>query len=156
MYEQLINNMCMEDTYISQVFEYYHSCYRAHDWCEQFVYESQRIPDELRGNAFVGLCDRTIGQIIPVTRDLVGGAVRGGLIHAGLITSTGGELFRGCIVFPELDNNGNVVSATGYRYGKRIRHWQPKVVSWQKPEPDDYLLAGMALAKEVVHAKAFH
>lgn len=156
MYEQLINSMCMEDTYITQVFEYYHSCYKDNDWCEKFVCESRRIPDEIRSNPYVGLCDRTIGQIIPATRDLVGGAIRGGLQHVGLITSTGGELFRGCMVFPTFDDSGKIVAAVGYRFGKRIRHWQPKVVSWQKPEPDDYLLAGMALAQEVVHAKAYH
>lgn len=156
MYEQLIKKMNIEDAYIMQAFKYYNSCYKNNGWCEDFVRESRRIPEEHRANPLIGLCNRSISSIVPESRDLKGGAIRGGLQHAGLITSNGGELFRGCLVFPKIDNTGKIVAAVGYRFAKRIRHWQPKYISWQKPEPDDYQRVGKALAKELNHAKAFH
>lgn len=152
MHKDLINNMNIEDTYISQLFEYYQSCFKNKIWCEEFVRESRRIPEEHRANHCIGLCDRSIGTIVPDTRNLLGGAIRGGLQHVGLITSTGGELFRGCLVFPQFDVDGKIVAALGYRFGKRIRKGQPKVIYWQKPEPNDYQQLGKTLAKELIHA----
>lgn len=154
--DDLVGSLVLEEIYIEQAFDYYRLCYQENEWCEHFVRTSGRIPDELRNRQFIGLCDRSIGTIVPVARTLEGGAIRGGLQHVGLITATGGELFRGCMVFPTFDDSGKIVAAVGYRFGKRIRHWQPESVSWKKPEPGDYLLEGMAIAKEVVHAKAFH
>ncbi|MDT0627465.1 hypothetical protein [Alteromonas sp. W364] len=154
MYESLISNMAVEDIYVSQVFDYYHACFVKSDWCQSFVADSPRIPGEFRNTEVIGLCDRTIHTIVPVARTLEGGAIRGGLQHCGLITARGGELFRGCLVFPKFDSTGKIIEATGFRYGKRIRHWQSLTVHWNRPNSNVYLAEGMALAEKFVHAKA--
>jgi len=155
MYEQLLNNLALEDMYISQVFEYYRRCYLQNQLSQAFVASSQRVSDELRQHECIGVCNRSIGDIVPCARTLSGGAIRGSLQQSGLITATGGELFRGCVVFPTFDSSGHVISATGIRFGKRIRHWQNSTINWSKPKVDDYLSNGIIMAREVIYGKAY-
>jgi hypothetical protein len=155
-YMQLLGQLNLEDIYIKQTFKYYHQRYLACESKQEFVQQSSRIPDELREHDFTGVVDRTLGVEIPKSRTLDGGAMRGVLQTVGLILPTGGELFRGCIVFPEADENGNIIAAVGYRFGKRIRHWQLEVINWQKPAIESYVHSGLAFVKEVIYGKACH
>lgn len=155
-YLQILGQLSLEDIYIQQMFDYYRECYEGSERYQNFVKESNRIPDDLRTNPYVGICDRTLGTQIPKARTLVGGAMRGNLQTVGLITSTGNELFRGCAVFPEYDEKGDIVAAAGYRFGDRVRHWQQKVIHWQKPEVNAYIQGGLAFIKETIYGKAYH
>lgn len=155
-YKQLLGQLNLEDIYIQQTFEYYFQRYEERDDMQYFVQHSPRIPDELRSHKFIGVCDRILGTEVPKTRTLSGGAMRGTLQTVGLVHSTGSELFRGCIVFAETDDQGGVVSAVGYRYGDRIRHWQKEVIHWQKPALGAYVHDGLAFVREVIYAKACH
>ena len=83
-----------------------------------------------------------------------GGAIRGSLQQSNLLLSTGSELFRGCVVFPEIDDLGNIVSAVGYRFAKRIRKGQRAVIYWQRPENESYIGLGMKSIQEVIYEKA--
>lgn len=155
-YMQLLGQLNLEDIYIKQAFDYYHKRYSMFEEHQQFVHESPRIPDELRQHDFAGICDRTLGTQIPKACTLDGGALRGGLQTVGLVSSTGNELFRGFVVFPEFDDKGNIISAVGYRFGKRIRHWQQGIIYWEKPVSDGYVHDGLAFVKEVIYGKATH
>jgi len=155
-YMQILGQLNLEDIYIQQAFDYYHQCYTMSEEYQQFVAETSRIPDELKEHDFVGVCDRTLGTQTPKARTLDGGALRGGLQTVGLVSPTGGELFRGFVVFPECDDKGNIVSAVGYRFSKRIRHWQQSIIHWEKPESDAYVQDGLAFVKEVIYGKACH
>lgn len=146
----------LDEIYISQMFSYYHRCYVKHLWAQTFVQNSPRIPDALRNYECIGLCNRSFGTIVPKARTLEGGAIRGALQHTGLLVATGGERFRGCVVFPETDNTGKIISAVGYRYAERIRHWQTVEIHWNKPNANGYIHHGMELAHEVIHGKAKH
>ncbi len=153
MYEQLVNSLTLEDMYITQVFDYYRSCFINTEWCKVFVTNSSRIPNKHKSNEYIGLCNRTIGKIVPKARSLEGGAIRGGLQHCGLITNTGGELFRGCIVIPTFDNEGKILEAVGYRFGKRIRHGQSIIIKWDNPKTNTYFLDALSFAKEIANVK---
>jgi hypothetical protein len=155
MYEQLLTNLALEDMYISQVFEYYRRCYLENELSQQFVAKNQRVPNELRENECIGVCNRSIGDIVPCARTLSGGAIRGSLQHSGLITASGGELFRGCVVFPTFDSSGHVIEATGIRFAKRIRHWQNSTINWKKPKVNDYISDGVLMAQEAIYGKAY-
>ena len=63
---------------------------------------------------------------------------------------------RGFVVFPEFDDKGNIISAIGYRFGKRIRHWQEGVIYWEKPVSDGYVQDGLKFIKEVIYGKTCH
>jgi hypothetical protein len=156
LYMQILGHLNIEEIYIHQTFDYYRQCFESNERYQQFVKNSPRIPDELRNHNYIGICDRTLGTKIPKARTLLGGAVRGNLQTTGLITSTGNELFRGCAVFPEYNDKGDIISAVGYRYGERIRHWQQEVISWEKPSIDGYVHEGMSFVRETIYGKAYH
>tara|TARA_Y100000296_G_scaffold56116_1_gene64407 strand:- start:4907 stop:5398 length:492 start_codon:yes stop_codon:yes gene_type:complete len=155
-YMQILGQLNLEDIYIQQTFDYYRECYEDSEQYQLFVQNSPRIPDELRDHSYVGICDRTLGTQIPKARTLTGGAMRGNLQTAGLITATGNELFRGCAVFPEYNDKGDIIAAVGYRFGDRIRHWQQEIIHWEKPENDGYVQDGLLFVKETIYGKACH
>ena len=155
-YMQLLEQLNLEDIYIQQTFEFYFQRYGEREDMKYFVQHSPRIPDELRSHQFIGVCDRTLSNEVPKSRNLTGGAIRGTLQTVGLITPTGNELFRGCAVFPEFDDKGGIVAAVGYRFGDRVRHWQKGVIRWQKPALDAYVHDALAFVREVIYAKACH
>ena len=69
-----------------------------------------------------------------------GGTIRGHYRTCGLFKASGCGLFRGYIVFPNVDGERIVASAVGYRYG-RLRDNQPAVIEWQKPAPHELVVA---------------
>jgi hypothetical protein len=152
--QQALGQFNQEDVYIRQAISYYQKCYLVDDRAQLFVKESPRIPDELRLHAQIGLCNRTMGLQIPKRCTYAGGPIRGGLQHMGIITETGHELFRSCIVFPEIDECNNVISIVGYRFGDRIRGCQKPIIYWKKPPTDSYHKQAMALIKEIIYGKA--
>jgi hypothetical protein len=153
----VLGKVSLEDMYIQQLFGYYRECYLKEEPMQQFVQSSPRIPEELNGHSYIGVCNRTFGKVVAKARQLEGGAIRGGLLNVGLLKpSNCGELFRGCIVFPEADAYGKIVSAVGYRFGDRIRHWQSLVIQWERPETEQFVSEGMQLVKEVLYEKACH
>ncbi|MCB4438570.1 hypothetical protein LHL20_20300 [Alteromonas sp. McT4-15] len=155
-YQTMLRQINLQDIYIQQAFEFYRDRYCNNDEIQRFVSTSSAIPDELRDHAFIGLCDRALGLEIPSARTIEGGAIRGHYQHCGLFVPSGGELFRGCVVFPEFDDNtGQFVSAVGYRFG-RVREWQKPVVHWTKPQPDQLVMDGLNTVRKMVHAKAYH
>lgn len=151
----LVEGFVLEDIYIQQAFDYYRERYEQSELAQKFVLESGDIPVELKSCKCIGLCDRTLGLHIPQTKTLEGGAIRGHYRRAGLFKNTGVELFRGYIVFPEINDNGMYESAVGYRFG-RVRDDQKPVIHWSKPEPKELINEGIQLLREVAHAKAYH
>lgn len=148
---QLIKPISSEDSYIQQVFNYYQQCYERNENMQAFVEHSSRIPDDLRGVKQIGLCNRTLGKKIPPIRTLDGGAMRGSLKRSGLLLASGHELFRGCVIFLAVDSHDRVISAVGYRYGNRIRHWQQEVIHWDKQSENTHIEQGYKLIQEVIH-----
>lgn len=155
MYEEIFGKLSLEDVYIQQAFEYYRRCYLHNESKQTEMLDGSFVPEELKVHPYIGICNRTLGLQIPIGRTLDGGAIRGQLQQCGLLTSSGGELFRGCVVFPKQDEFGHFVSAVGYRYG-RVRSWQPAVIHWHKPELGQYVVECMKLVKEIAYAKAYY
>ncbi|GAC27424.1 hypothetical protein [Brumicola pallidula] len=155
MHEEIFGQLTVEDMYIKQAFDFYRDCLLGSDNKRLIASSLTTIPTELQSHAYTGICDRTLGLHIPNGRTLEGGAIRDQLQHCGLLTAKGGELFRGCVVFPKRDEFGHFVSAVGYRYG-RVRSWQPAVIRWHKPELGQFVIDGMKLVKEIAYAKAKH
>ena len=152
----VIEQISLFDMNIQMLFEQYHQAYLNSDMYQQFVASSERIPDELRQHDYIGLSERKVGIEMPVSRTLEGGSVRGSLKQAKLFHSKGGELFRGCIIFPISNTDKKIIAAIGYRFGKRIRHGQHSIIHWDRPTSDDFMQDGFKLAREVYHEKTYH
>lgn len=149
MHEQLKRNLTIEDMHIAQVFDYYQTCYLHSARCKKWILQSKRVPEALRQQKLIGLCDRTLGKHIPSSRTYIGGSTRGILRQCGLLTSTGGELFRGCVVFATVEENGRVGSAIGIRFGKRLRRYDKLVIEWKRPNLAAQKHDAVSRAKEV-------
>jgi hypothetical protein len=154
-YLDVLGQINLDDLYIRQTFDYYQQRFNLSSLAQQFVSSSCLIADEHRESLAIGFSDRTMGKNIPKCRTPEGAAIRGSLLRCGLVRASGHELFRGCIVFPTLDDDGNVISAVGYRVG-RIRGGSKAIVYWHKPDPKAFVDVGMAFAKELINAKAYH
>lgn len=154
-YLSVLGQINLDDLHIQQVFEYYQQRYQISSLAQQFVADNCRIDNEFITELSIGYCDRTMGTNIPKERTPEGAAIRGSLKRCGLVRPTGHELFRGCIVIPTVDNDGSIISAVGYRVG-RLRNGDKSVVYWHKPEPKAFVDVGMAFAKELINAKAYH
>ena len=152
-YLNLLKEADYNDLVIKQVFDYYRQCYLNNERYEHIVY-SERIPKKLRSHEFIGVSNRTLGLHMPERSTFKGGKIRGTLLQVGLLKATGHELFRGCLVFPTLNDDGQVTSAVGYRYGTRIRHWQIPVIYWQRPDNLLYVSQAMQSIREVLNGKA--
>jgi len=150
-YLEILGNVNVDEVYILQVFEYYRQRYLSSKLAQEFVFLSERIPDEIRENTLVGFCDRTLGSQLPGRRTFDGGPIRGCLQRFGLIKASGHELFRGCVVFPEEDENHQFITAVGYRVASRIRRWESPVIYWQKPEPQAFIANGMNSIRQMIH-----
>ncbi|MCP4984799.1 MAG: hypothetical protein GY928_01670 [Colwellia sp.] len=155
-YLDMLNEVNLGDIYIQQLFDFYRQCYLQSEAMQLFVQTSNRIPDELRAHPLIGISNRTVGKKLLKARTLEGGAMRGKLQQLGLFLPTGGELMRGCIVFPTFNKKEQIISAIGFRYGKRLRLWQRPIIHWNKPETDSYIHQGMGIVKEVIYGKTNH
>lgn len=138
---------------IEQVFQYYRLTFNNSPSLEAFVKTSTRIPTKLKSASLIGASDRSLGLHIPVGRTISGGATRGLLKRVGLLTTTGGEYFRGCIVFAHQDVNHQITSATGIRFGNRLRAHDKVMMTWKLPSPDEYKRRAIVRAKENFNEK---
>jgi hypothetical protein len=154
-YLEVLGQINLDDLHIQQTFDYYQQRFYQSKLAQKFVNSSCHISEEHRDSVSIGFSDRSLGKNIPKCRTPEGAAIRGSLQRCGLVRASGHELFRGCIVFPTLGNDGNVISAVGYRVG-RIRGGSKAIVYWHKPDPKAFVDVGMAFAKELINAKAYH
>lgn len=139
---------------IEQVFQYYQLTLKHWPKLQEFVQTSPRIPVKLKAETLVGASDRTLGKQIPVGRTTSGGATRGMLKRLGLLTTTGGEYFRGCIVFGHRNTDNQIIAATGIRYGVRIRAYEKVMLTWRLPSPNEYKRNAIARARENFNEQA--
>ncbi len=152
-YMELLKEADYTDVMSTKVFDYYRQCYLQNARYEHIV-NSDRVPPIQRDNQFIGVSNRTLGLQIPERNSAQGGKIRGTLLQVGLLKASGHELFRGCIVLPTKNSTGQFVSAVGYRYGTRIRHWQPSVIYWKRPDDFAYASNTIRSIREVLHGKA--
>ncbi len=153
-YLSLLNEVNYDEVYLKQVFQYYHERFMHSDVAQLFLVHEERVPEKYLDNPLIGLCDRTLGKYIPTARTFEGGAIRGSLQRCGIIRSSGHELFRGCVIFPHFNSDGQINSAIGYRIAERIRHWDKCIVHWKNPKPNAYEKQAMLIAKELIYGKA--
>ena len=154
-YLDVLGQLNLDELNIQQAFEYYRQRYQLSELAQEFVNQCSSIDADLKCRTGIGYCDRTMGKQIPKARNGEGGSIRGSLLRSGLIRATGHELFRGCVVFPIYHENGNVLSAVGYRVG-RIRRNDNAVIYWHRPEPKAYVETGMSLAKELIREQTYN
>lgn len=100
-----------------QVFQHYHQKFNEHPALIRAL-SSRKIKEEYIEQFTIGFCDRTMGFELQSPKCLLGSQNRGRLQRLGLLKDSGHEFFRGALVIPYKDCQGNIVGA----YGRRFRH----------------------------------
>lgn len=124
--EELSRHPAAEDPLlIGKVFELYQETLprtpRALDYLRKRGLADPGVIEAFR----IGFSDRTLGFRIPNARTPEGGAIRGQLQRVGLLRPSGHELFRGSLVFPVSDSEGNLVDAYGRKITYPLRRGTP-------------------------------
>ena len=102
---------------IDKVFEYYHQVLtRSSKLLEMLL--RRKVDLESINRLQIGFADRTLGFELQSHRRIQGSMNRGHLQRLGLLRASGHELFRGAMVFPYRNNEGQIVGA----YGRRPYH----------------------------------
>jgi len=102
---------------INQVFEHYHHTLKMEPTLTHTLISRKINPDYI--NHFkIGFADRTLGFELQSPRSLQGSRSRGHLQRLGLLKASGHEFFRGAMVIPYCNNEGDIIGA----YGRRLRH----------------------------------
>ena len=142
-----------DEHYIHQLFDYYQTRFHQSKAELEHLYSLPQIPKDLFNHHKIGLCDRTLSKFYPNNRSFSSSAFRGSLQRSGLIKPSGHELFRGCLVFPEVNKRNKYVSAVGIRVAKRIRKWQSRVINWKRPNEDEYYQEILCSVQMMIDAK---
>lgn len=150
-YMSILGQVDLDDVYIQLAFEYYFKRYADSHVARSFIATSNFLSEQGKTDVRFGLCDRTLGRHIQSARCFEGAAIRGSLQRVGLIRPTGHELFRGCVIVPEFNADKQVIKATGYRYQKRLRHWDVPVVAWERPAPQAFIESGMNAVRQLIY-----
>lgn len=117
-------------TLIEQVFAYYQEALWATPRALGYL-ERCRITDRgLIHDTEVGFVDRTLGKQLPNGKTLDGALIRGQLQRLGLFLGTGGEFFRGALVFPCRNDRGKLTGAYGQRITPALRRGTPYQLYW--------------------------
>lgn len=103
----------------AQVLAYYTDELRQNPRAQRYLRETRGLRDpDLIDALNLGFSGRTLGFKLPNGETVEGAAIRGRLQRLGILRPSGHELFRGSLVFPVFDDQGNLVDA----YGRKITH----------------------------------
>jgi DNA primase len=131
---------------LSRVTEFYHQTLLNTSRGMKYLQE-RKVFDPLAVNTFkLGLADRTLGYRVP-EQTAHGIKLKAHLQRIGIMRDSGHEHFTGCVVFPILDDAGNVVEVYGRRTSFPSRE-APKHLYLPGPHAGVWNAGGIKSAKE--------
>ena len=101
----------------------------------------------------VGFVDRTLGKQLPDGDTQEGAWIRGRLQRMGLFVASGGEFFRGALVFPNTDYEGEITEAYGERITPKLRSGTPYHLYWSLRHTGFFNQAVLECHQEIVLCK---
>ena len=102
---------------IDQVMDFYHRSLKSQAHLSEML-TRRKIHPKFIDQFKIGFADRTLGFELQSPKCLLGSQNRGHLQRLGLLKDSGHEFFRGSLVIPYQNGNGQTVGA----YGRRPRH----------------------------------
>ncbi|WKD51041.1 toprim domain-containing protein [Microbulbifer spongiae] len=140
-------------TLIDQVFAYYQEALfynpRALDFLRQLGIEDAELLKRLG----IGFADRTLGKQLPLGRTKAGALIRGNLQRLGMFVGSGGEFFRGTLVFPNRNEHGEITEAYGERITPRLRPGTLYHLYWSVQSAGFYNVRALHQFQEIILCK---
>lgn len=98
---------------LNRVIEFYQHIFTEDKQGYNYMVKERNITNPAIFETFrIGFCNNTLFRAIPEQGEVVEG-----LKELGIITKSGQELFKDCVVFPITDRNGNII----HIYGRKIQ-----------------------------------
>jgi len=137
---------------IDQVFKYYHQALKLRPQLIDMLIRRKIDPDYVdRFN--LGFSDRTLGGELQSPKCLTGSRNRGHLQRLGLLKPSGHEFFRGSMVCPYFNDDGQIVGAYGRR-PKQQRRSPAYHLYWNTQQVSFFNVGSQGLPKSLVLCKS--
>lgn len=140
-------------TLIDQIFAYYQETLFCNPQALGFLGQLGIDDAELLKQLGVGFVDRTLGKQLPSGRTRSGALIRGNLQRLGLFVGSGGEFFRGALVFPIRNQCGEITEAYGERITPRLRPGTPYHLYWSLQSAGFYSAQALHQHQEMILCK---
>ena len=139
-----------EDTQLlRQVIGYYHEALKQSPEVLDYL-KKRGISGEAIDHFKLGFANRTLGYRLPEKNRKEGAAIRGQLQRIGILRSSGHEHFRGSLVIPVLDKQGNVLEAYGRKINDNLRKGTPKHLYLPGPHAGVWNAEALPVSKEII------
>ncbi len=102
---------------LRKVLGYYHRALVGSPEAMEWLRDRGLRDPEMITHFHLGLADRTLGYRLPRKNRQAGKAVREQLRRLGILRQSGHEQFRGSLVVPFFDDDGNLVNVYGHKLG---------------------------------------
>ncbi|NOY15821.1 MAG: toprim domain-containing protein [Gammaproteobacteria bacterium] len=111
---------------LAQVVDYYHETLKQSPEALAYLEKRGLANSEAIDRFKLGFANRTLGYQLPAKNRKEGAAIRGQLQRLGLYRSSGHEHFTGSIVFPVINEHGEVTEVYGRKINDNLRKGTPK------------------------------
>ena len=139
-----------EDTQLlRQVIGYYHEALKQSPEALDYL-KKRGISGEAIERFKLGFANRTLGYRLPEKNRKEGAAIRGQLQRIGILRSSGHEHFRGSLVIPVQDKQGNVLEAYGRKINDNLRKGTPKHLYLPGPHAGVWNVEALQASKEII------
>jgi DNA primase catalytic core len=140
---------------LNQVIGYYHETLKQSPEALDYLRARGLIHPELIDRFKLGYANRTLGLRLPEKTRKAGSEVRARLEKLGLYRASGHEHFNGSLVFPVLDERGDVQEVYGRKIVNNLRAGTPKHLYLPGPHKGVWNLDGLAAGRgEIVVCEA--
>lgn len=124
------NDGVADSLVVSQVLDYYSETLRHHSKALAFLQRRGIYRPDLLAHFRLGFADRSLGHHLRKMSRLQEEMIRGALQRVGLLRTSGHELFRGAVLFPMLDQQGQILGGYGRRITPKLTAHSAYHVHW--------------------------
>ncbi len=139
---------------LRQAIDYYHETLKESPEALAYLEKRGLKSNEMIEAFRLGFCDRTLCYRLPHKNRKDGAPLRAALREVGILRQSGHEHFRGSIVVPVFDAEGQVVEMYGRKINHKLRRGTPKHLYLPGPHRGVWNVAAMQASQEMILCEA--
>ena len=135
---------------LRQTIEYYHRTLKNSPDAMAYLKKRGLINPELMNRFKLGFSNRTLGLRLPEKNRKAGAEIRGRLQKIGILKTTGHEHFRGALVVPIINSQGQITEVYGRKIAHSIRKGTPVHLYLPGPHQGIWNEEALHTSKEII------
>jgi DNA primase catalytic core len=135
---------------LRQTIEYYHKTLKNNPDAMAYLKKRGLINPELMNRFKLGFSNRTLGLRLPEKNRKAGAEIRGRLQKIGILKTTGHEHFRGALVVPIINSQGQITEVYGRKIAHSIRKDTPVHLYLPGPHQGIWNEEALQISKEII------